>query len=121
MSLPPPANAPAAPKPLVKNETIKAESNFLRGHILRDLADPTTGTITEDSSLLTKFHGIYPQDDRDLRNQRRKENKEKAFSFMARIRVPGGVCTPAQWLALDALADSHANGTLKLTTMSWMN
>ena len=59
---------------------------------------------------------IYPQDDRDLRNQRRKENKEKAFSFMARIRVPGGVCTPAQWLALDALADSHANGTLKLTT-----
>ncbi len=116
MSLPPPANAPAAPKPLVKNEAIKAESNFLRGHILRDLADPTTGTITEDSSLLTKFHGIYPQDDRDLRNQRRKENKEKAFSFMARIRVPGGVCTPAQWLALDALADSHANGTLKITT-----
>ncbi len=108
--------APTASKPLVKNETIKSESNFLRGHILRDLADPTTGTITEDSSLLTKFHGIYPQDDRDLRNQRRKENKEKAFSFMARIRVPGGVCTPAQWLALDALADSHANGTLKITT-----
>ena len=108
--------APASGKPLVKNETIKSESNFLRGHILRDLADPTTGTITEDSSLLTKFHGIYPQDDRDLRNQRRKENKEKAFSFMARIRVPGGVCTPAQWLALDALADSHANGTLKITT-----
>lgn len=109
-------SAPTASKPLVKNETIKSESNFLRGHILRDLADPTTGTITEDSSLLTKFHGIYPQDDRDLRNQRRKENKEKAFSFMARIRVPGGVCTPAQWLALDALADSHANGTLKITT-----
>jgi sulfite reductase (NADPH) hemoprotein beta-component len=111
-----PTSAPTASKPLVKNETIKSESNFLRGHILRDLADPTTGTITEDSSLLTKFHGIYPQDDRDLRNQRRKENKEKAFSFMARIRVPGGVCTPAQWLALDALADSHANGTLKITT-----
>ena len=113
------ATTPTVPppgKPLVKNETIKAESNFLRGHILRDLADSTTGTITEDSSLLTKFHGIYPQDDRDLRNQRRKENKEKAFSFMARIRVPGGVCTPAQWLALDALADSHANGTLKITT-----
>jgi sulfite reductase (NADPH) hemoprotein beta-component len=108
--------APASGKPLAKNETIKAESNFLRGHILRDLADASTGTITEDSSLLTKFHGIYPQDDRDLRNQRRKENKEKAFSFMARIRVPGGVCTPSQWLALDALADSHANGTLKLTT-----
>jgi sulfite reductase (NADPH) hemoprotein beta-component len=84
----PAANAPTAPaaKPLAKNEGIKAESNFLRGNILRDLADQSTGSITEDSSLLTKFHGIYPQDDRDLRSQRRKENKEKAFSFMARIR-----------------------------------
>lgn len=108
--------APTASKPLAKNETIKTESNFLRGHILHDLADTTTGTITEDSAQLTKFHGIYAQDDRDLRNQRRRENKEKAFSFMARIRVPGGVCTPQQWLALDALADSHANGTLKITT-----
>ena len=114
----PAANAPTAPaaKPLAKNEGIKAESNFLRGNILRDLADQSTGSITEDSSLLTKFHGIYPQDDRDLRSQRRKENKEKAFSFMARIRVPGGVCTPAQWVTLDALANTHANGTLKLTT-----
>ncbi len=103
-------------KPLHKNEQLKAESNFLRGHILRDLADASTGGITEESAQLTKFHGIYAQDDRDLRNQRRKENKEKAFSFMARVRVPGGVCTPAQWLALDALADRHANGTLKLTT-----
>jgi sulfite reductase (NADPH) hemoprotein beta-component len=110
--------APTAPaaKPLAKNEGLKATSNFLRGNILRDLADQSTGGITEDSGQLTKFHGIYAQDDRDLRNQRRKEGKEKAFSFMARIRVPGGVCTPAQWVTLDALADSHANGTLKLTT-----
>jgi len=107
---------PAPVKPLHKNETLKAGSNFLRGNILRDLADHSTGAITEDSGQLTKFHGIYGQDDRDLRNQRRKEGKEKAFSFMARIRVPGGVCTPAQWVTLDALADSHANGTLKLTT-----
>jgi sulfite reductase (NADPH) hemoprotein beta-component len=108
---------PAAPaKPLHKNESIKAESNFLRGNILRDLADRSTGSITEDSSQLTKFHGVYAQDDRDLRNLRRKEGKEKAFSFMARIRVPGGVCTPAQWITLDSLADTHANGTLKLTT-----
>ena len=110
--------APTAPaaKPLAKNEGLKAASNFLRGNILRDLADHSTGAITEDSGQLTKFHGIYGQDDRDLRNQRRREGKEKAFSFMARIRVPGGVCTPAQWVTLDALADSHANGTLKLTT-----
>jgi sulfite reductase (NADPH) hemoprotein beta-component len=103
-------------KPLHKNEQLKAESNFLRGNILRDLADASTGAITEDSSQLTKFHGIYMQDDRDVRNQRRKEGKEKAFIFMARVRVPGGVCQPAQWLELDKLADSHANGTLKLTT-----
>jgi sulfite reductase (NADPH) hemoprotein beta-component len=112
-----PTAAPApAEKPLAKNEGLKAASNFLRGNILRDLADQSTGGVTEDTGQLTKFHGIYGQDDRDLRNQLRKEGKEKAFSFMARIRVPGGVCTPAQWVTLDSLADSHANGTLKLTT-----
>ena len=117
MSSTPETTAPAAPaKPLHKNEQIKTESNFLRGSILKDLADTTTGAITEDSAQLTKFHGIYMQDDRDLRNQRRKEGKEKAFIFMARVRVPGGVCTPAQWLELDRLSDSHANSTLKLTT-----
>jgi sulfite reductase (NADPH) hemoprotein beta-component len=103
-------------KPLHKNEQLKAESNFLRGNILRDLADASTGAITEESGQLTKFHGIYMQDDRDVRNQRRKEGKEKAFIFMARVRVPGGICQPSQWLELDRLADSHANGTLKLTT-----
>ncbi len=112
-------NVPAIPeseKALSKNEGIKAASNFLRGTILRDLADTSTGGISDDASQLTKFHGVYQQDDRDLRNQRRKEGKEKAFIFMARVRVPGGVCSPAQWLELDKLADSHANGTLKLTT-----
>ncbi len=117
-STPDTATVPAAPaaKPLAKNEGLKAASNFLRGNILRDLADQSTGGITDDTGQLTKFHGIYAQDDRDLRNQLRREGKEKAFSFMARIRVPGGVCTPAQWVTLDALADTHANGTLKLTT-----
>jgi len=101
--------------PLSKNEHIKAESNYLRGHILRDLEDTSSATITEDSGQLTKFHGIYAQDDRDLRAQRRREGKEKAYIFMARIRVPGGVCTPAQWLAMDGIADRHGNGTLKIT------
>lgn len=109
--------SPASPaKPLHKNEQLKAESDFLRGNILRDLADPTTGAVSEDSTQLMKFHGVYQQDDRDLRTQRRKEGKEKAFIFMARVRTPGGVVTPAQWLELDKLADTHANGTLKLTT-----
>ena len=105
----------SAPKALHKNEQLKADSRFLRGHILKDLEDASTGTITEESSQLTKFHGIYSQDDRDLRNQRRKEGKEKAYIFMARVRVPCGVCTPAQWLALDEIADTYGNGTLKIT------
>jgi sulfite reductase (NADPH) hemoprotein beta-component len=107
-----PETAPKAPH---KNEQLKAESHYLRGHILSDLEDASTGTISEESAQLTKFHGIYAQDDRDVRSQRRKEGKDKAYIFMARIRVPGGVCTPAQWLAMDAIADSRGNGTLKIT------
>jgi len=106
---------PAIQNPLHKNEQLKADSNFLRGNLLRDLEDPSSATITEESNQLAKFHGVYSQDDRDQRAQRRKEGKDKAYIFMARIRVPGGVCTPAQWLAMDAIADSHANGTIKLT------
>jgi sulfite reductase (NADPH) hemoprotein beta-component len=100
-----PDNSPQPERSLHKNELIKAGSNLLRGNILRDLADQSTGGITEESGQLTKFHGVYLQDDRDLRNQLRREGKEKAFIFMARVRVPGGVCTTAQWLALDGLAD----------------
>lgn len=108
--------SPLPEKPLHKNEQLKAESNWLRGTIRRDLADETTGSVTDESNQLMKFHGVYQQDDRDVRNQRRKEGKEKAFIFMARVRTPGGVVEPAQWLELDRLADSHGNGTLKLTT-----
>lgn len=108
--------SPLPEKPLHKNEQLKAESHWLRGTIRRDLADETTGSVTDESNQLMKFHGVYQQDDRDVRNQRRKEGKEKAFIFMARVRTPGGVVEPAQWLELDKLADSHGNGTLKLTT-----
>ena len=105
-----------APKKLSKNESIKEDSRFLRGTILEGLADTSTGAISADDSQLTKFHGTYLQDDRDLRKERLKAKEEKAFSFMIRVRVPGGVCTPEQWLAIDELADTHANGSLKLTT-----
>lgn len=104
------------PVKLSKNETIKDNSRFLRGTILEGLADLSTGALSEEDTQLTKFHGIYQQDDRDVRNERRKQKLEKAFSFMARVRVPGGVCTPEQWLAMDRIADEYANGTLKLTT-----
>src|SRR5262249_6074543 len=65
---------------------------------------------------LVKFHGMYLQDDRDLRPERTKKKLEKAFAFMIRLRIPGGVCTPAQWLRLDEVARTYANGTLRLTT-----
>lgn len=109
-----PSEAPE--KKLSKNESIKENSRFLRGTILEGLADASTGAISADDAQLTKFHGTYLQDDRDLRKERAKAKQEKAFSFMIRVRVPGGVCTPKQWLDIDELVDKYANGTLKLTT-----
>ncbi len=97
-------------------ERLKAESDYLRGDIERDLADYVTGAISEGSSKLLKFHGSYMQDDRDLRAERHKQKLEPAWQFMIRLRMPGGVCTPQQWLALDDIARTHANGTLRITT-----
>jgi len=102
--------------PPSKNEQIKDASRFLRGGIEGGLSRVETGAIAEDDAQLTKFHGTYLQDDRDLRPERRKKKLEQAYSFMIRVRVPGGVCTSAQWLALDRIATDYANGTLRLTT-----
>jgi len=103
-------------KKLSVNEGIKTRSNYLRGTIQEGLADLSTGSMTEDDQQLLKFHGTYQQDDRDLRNDRRKHRLEKAYSFMIRIRVPGGVANSHQWLETDRLAEQFANGTIKLTT-----
>ncbi len=107
---------PEQEKPLHKNEGIKVESAYLRGTIAEGLADTSTGALADSDTQLTKFHGIYQQDDRDLRKERRKAKLEKAFSFMIRVRVPGGVCTPKQWLEIDELASTYANEAIKLTT-----
>ncbi len=109
------SDTPAA-KPLSANESIKSASRLLRGTLVEDLADTSTGAISEENSQLTKFHGLYLQDDRDQRNALKKAGKEKAFSFMLRVRLPGGVATPRQWLALDQLAGELALPTLRLTT-----
>jgi len=101
---------------LSRNEAIKADSDFLRGTIAEGLADRISGAIAEDDTQLTKFHGIYQQDDRDLRPERAKKKMEKAFIFMARLRVPGGVLTPRQWIAMHDMAAERGNGTLRLTT-----
>ena len=107
---------PQAPKPLVANEGIKAASHHLRGNLAAEMADVSTGAISEQSGQLTKFHGLYLQDDRDQRNILKKEGREKAFSFMLRVRLPGGRATPEQWIVLDKLADQLASPSLKLTT-----
>ena len=88
----------------------------MRGTILEGLADVSTGSIAADDQQLTKFHGLYQQDDRDVRSARRKHKLDKAYSFLARICLPGGICTPEQWIVMDELANYCAFNTLKLTT-----
>ncbi|GAK09112.1 assimilatory sulfite reductase (NADPH) hemoprotein subunit [Geomicrobium sp. JCM 19038] len=97
-------------------EEIKEKSNYLRGTLEETLANPITAGIPDEDNRLMKFHGSYLQDDRDLRNERRKQKLEPAHQFMVRVRAPGGVATPTQWLAMDELATQYGNGTLKLTT-----
>jgi sulfite reductase (NADPH) hemoprotein beta-component len=103
-------------KPLNANEVLKAASHHLRGRIAEELADTSTGAIADETGQLTKFHGLYLQDDRDLRTALKKAGKEKAFSFMLRVRLPGGKATPAQWLVLDQLAIDVASPSLRVTT-----
>ena len=98
------------------NEVIKDKSQFLRGSILEDLENPITASISGDNSQLTKFHGTYIQDDRDERIIRQQKKLEPSWSFMTRVRIPGGVLSADQWLAMDAIADTFAGSKLKLTT-----
>ncbi len=98
------------------NEALKEASNYLRGTILEGLANSATGSLSGDDQKLTKFHGTYQQDDRDLRRERRKKKLEPVYSFMIRVRAPGGTATPTQWLEMDRLAHEYSNGALKITT-----
>ncbi len=97
-------------------EHIKSRSNYLRGTIAESLADRATGAVADDDTQLTKFHGFYQQDDRDLRAERKQQKLEPHYQFMVRLRLPGGVLTGSQWLALDEIARTYANGTLRVTT-----
>ena len=97
-------------------EKIKADSRHLRGSLSDSLLDPRTGAIAAADTVISKFHGIYQQDDRDQRSERREARLEPLYSFMLRVRVPGGRITRAQWQALDLLSDDYANGSIRLTT-----
>lgn len=97
-------------------EKIKTDSHGLRGTIVESLHDEITGAIREDDQAVIKFHGMYQQDDRDLREERASQKLERLYSFMIRLRLPGGLLQPEQWIAIDDLAGVNASGVIKITT-----
>ena len=103
--------------PLSDNERLKRESNFLRGTIKLDLKNQITGGFTNDNFQLIRFHGMYQQDDRDIRAERAKQKLEPLHNVMLRARMPGGIISPQQWLAIDKFSDEHTSyGSIRLTT-----
>ena len=99
------------------NERLKLESNHLRGTIVEDLADKMTGGFTPDNYHLIRTHGMYQQDDRDIRAERQKQKLEPLHNVMLRARMPGGIIKPDQWLAIDKFADDYTSyGSIRLTT-----
>ncbi|MEO0566911.1 MAG: assimilatory sulfite reductase (NADPH) hemoprotein subunit [Pseudomonadota bacterium] len=102
---------------LADNERMKKGSNFLRGTIAEDLKDPITGGFTPDNFQLIRFHGMYQQDDRDIRPERAKQKLEPLHNVMLRARMPGGIITPEQWLTIEKFAAEHTMyGSVRLTT-----
>ena len=97
-------------------EHIKTFSNGLRGTLIESVAEEITGALYEDDQSLIKFHGLYQQDDRDRREERSEKKLEWLYSFMIRLRLPGGFLTPQQWVGLHHIAGEHATGTIKITT-----
>lgn len=106
-----------APGKLSDNERLKDESDHLRGTITTDLANEITGGFTGDNFMLIRFHGMYQQDDRDIRAERTAQKLEPLHNVMLRARMPGGIITPQQWLAIDTFAaDKTLYGSIRLTT-----
>lgn len=101
---------------LSPDESLKAESDYLRGTIALGLLDRITSAVPGNDIKLMKFHGIYEQDDREIRDERRRQKLEPAFQFMIRVRLPGGICTTERWLKISELACAHGNETLRMTT-----
>jgi sulfite reductase (NADPH) hemoprotein beta-component len=95
---------------------MKADSDQLRGTIAAGLEAELTAAVPGNDIKLMKFHGIYQQDDRDIRDERRRQKLEPAYRFMVRVRLPGGVLSPSQWLKLDSIGRAFAGESLRLTT-----
>lgn len=97
-------------------ERIKGASQGLRGTLSESVQDGLTGALREDDQSLIKFHGMYQQDDRDRREERSTKKLEWLYSYMIRLRLPGGFLTPGQWIGLHHIAGEHSTGTIKITT-----
>lgn len=97
-------------------ERIKKESKGLRGGIQEGIKNEISGAIAEDDQQLIKFHGMYQQDDRDRREERAEKKLERLYSFMIRLRLPGGYLTPEQWIATHHIAGDYSTGVIKITT-----
>jgi sulfite reductase (ferredoxin) len=98
-----------------KVETLKSESQYLRGNLVEQLGSDSSH-VDEAGYQLLKFSGMYQQDDRDVRKERRREGRERAYSFMVRSKLPGGRMSAEQYLVHDHLAGKYGNGTLRFTT-----
>jgi len=96
-------------------EEVKAGSRALRGTLAEELAAEGPA-FSEDSTTLLKFHGMYQQDDRDVRRERTRSGQEPDHIFMVRASVPGGALSAGQWRALDHVAGEVADGALRLTS-----
>lgn len=97
-------------------EKIKEASQHLRGSLKESLRDEITGAIREDDQAVVKFHGMYQQDDRDRREERAAKKLERLYSFMVRLRLPGGFLTPEQWIAVYDIAGEQSTGVIKITS-----
>jgi sulfite reductase (NADPH) hemoprotein beta-component len=103
-------------KKISGTEIIKMGSHGLRGTIKESLNDEITGSVREQDHALIKFHGMYEQDNRDLREERAEKKLDKLISFMLRMRIPGGFLTSEQWIAAHHIAGKYTTGTIKITT-----
>jgi len=97
-------------------ENIKEASDALRGTIRQSLTDEITGAIREDDQAVIKFHGMYQQDDRDRREERATKKLDRLYSFMIRLRLPGGFISAKQWIAAHHIAGDNSTGIIKITT-----
>jgi sulfite reductase (NADPH) hemoprotein beta-component len=97
-------------------ERIKQGSDALRGTLAEGLKGEISGAVSDDDQSLVKFHGMYQQDDRDRREERAEKKLERLYSFMIRLRVPGGFFTPGQWIATHHVAGENSTGVIKITT-----